>query len=110
MRGVAPERIFLEDSGTNTRAEALNIIRLISNLDQRISNNKNILNSTFYILHSTFKSLLIVTSPEHLRRAVLAFRKAGFIKVDGFLHLRKPLNRTLHSWAAGLAGENGSLT
>ena len=72
IRGVAKERIFLEDSGTNTRAQALNIR-----------------NSTFDIRNSKFEiqsfnpSVLIVTSPEHLRRAVLTFKKAGFIKVDG---------------------------
>jgi uncharacterized SAM-binding protein YcdF (DUF218 family) len=82
-RGITPERIFLEDSGTNTRSEALNVLKIISNIDQRISNIESVRNSSFYILHSTFKSILIVTSPEHLRRAVLAFRKAGFIKVDG---------------------------
>jgi len=37
----------------------------------------------FNIRYSKFKSLLIVTSPEHLRRAVLTFKKAGFLKVDG---------------------------
>lgn len=84
MRGVAPERIFLEDSGTNTRAEALNVLKLITNIEQGIPNNELIQNSTFNVRYSIFKSLLIVTSPEHLRRAVLTFRKAGFVKVDGF--------------------------
>jgi uncharacterized SAM-binding protein YcdF (DUF218 family) len=104
IRGVAPERIFLEDSGTNTRSEALNIINLISNIEQRISNNKNILNSTFYILHSTFKSLLIVTSPEHLRRAVLAFRKAGFIKVDGIPAFEEAIESDLTFMGRRLGG------
>ena len=83
IRGVEPERILLEDSGTNTRAEALNILKIISNIDQRISNVEVDHNSTLNVQYSKFKSLLIVTSPEHLRRAVLTFKKVGFLKVDG---------------------------
>ncbi len=83
IRGIAPERILLEDSGTNTRAEALNILQIISNIEYRISNVEPDRNSKFNVQYSIFKSLLIVTSPEHLYRAVLTFRKAGFMKVDG---------------------------
>ena len=83
IRGIAPERILLEDSGTNTRAEALNVLKIISNIDQRISNFESVQHSMFNIQYSKFKSILIVTSPEHLYRAVLTFRKAGFLKVDG---------------------------
>jgi len=83
IRGIAPERILLEDSGTNTRAEALNILQIISNFEYRISNVEPDRNSKFNVPYSIFKSLLIVTSPEHLYRAVLTFRKAGFMKVDG---------------------------
>ena len=83
IRGIAPERILLEDSGTNTRAEALNVLKIISNIDQRISNIESVQHSMFNIRYSKFKSLLIVTSPEHLRRAILTFKKAGFLKVDG---------------------------
>jgi len=83
IRGVAPERILLEDSGTNSRAEALNIHEIISNIEQRTTNNGLVQNSKSVNRYSSFKSILIVTSPEHLYRAVLTFRKAGFIKVDG---------------------------
>jgi len=72
-RGIAPRRIFLEDSGTNTRSQALCVFKSISNIEQRISNNE----VAYHV------SLLIITSPEHLYRAVLAFKKAGFLKVDG---------------------------
>jgi len=85
IRGVAPERILLEDSGTNTRAEALYICRLIiadlSNGAALESPQKGSINPV--VLQYFKPSVLIVTSPEHLRRAVLTFRKAGFIKVDG---------------------------
>lgn len=61
LRGVAPGRISFEAIGTNTRAQALRIWRI----EDRGS------------------SILLVTSPEHMYRAVLTFRKAGFKKVDG---------------------------
>jgi uncharacterized SAM-binding protein YcdF (DUF218 family) len=64
-RGIDPGRISFEASGTNTRAQALNIRSLLSNLEPRTSN------------------ILLITSPEHLKRAVLTFKKAGFLKVDG---------------------------
>jgi uncharacterized SAM-binding protein YcdF (DUF218 family) len=60
LRGVRPERILFEDEGTNTRAQALNCKRIIQKR----------------------QPLLLVTSPEHTRRAVLCFRKAGFEKVN----------------------------
>jgi len=62
LRGISGKRISFESLGTNTRAQALNIA------SSRVTRNA---------------SLLIVTSPEHLYRAVLSFRKAGFLLVDG---------------------------
>jgi len=82
IRGIEPARIILEDSGTNTRAEALNILKIISNHELRFTNDKLIQNSKFVTRVFDY-SILIVTSPEHLRRAVLTFKKAGFLKVDG---------------------------
>jgi uncharacterized SAM-binding protein YcdF (DUF218 family) len=92
LRGIAPERILLEDSGKNTRAQSLLIFRMIMNDD---TGRKNSLLSKYPPglmkslrtqtgpYRNTFHSLVIVTSPEHLDRAVLAFRKAGFYFVDG---------------------------
>ncbi len=60
LRGISPERISFEPKGTNTRSQALNcqgIIKMQS-------------------------PILLVTSPEHMRRAVLCFRKAGFTKIN----------------------------
>lgn len=62
LHGISGKRISFESLGTNTRAQALNIA------SSRITRHA---------------SLLIVTSPEHLYRAVLSFRKAGFLLVDG---------------------------
>ncbi len=61
LRGVNPEKIVFEEQGTNTRAQALNCINIVK-----------------------FQTpVLLITSPEHMRRAVLCFRKAGFEKVNG---------------------------
>lgn len=60
LRGIGHERILFEDKGTNTRAQALNCKEIIK-IQQPV---------------------LLVTSPEHTRRAVLCFRKAGFEKVN----------------------------
>ncbi len=38
LRGISPGRIVLESAGTNTRAQALNIIERISNIECRMSN------------------------------------------------------------------------
>jgi uncharacterized SAM-binding protein YcdF (DUF218 family) len=61
LRKVSAENISFENKGTNTRAQALNCVDIIN------------LNT----------SVLLITSPEHMRRAVLCFRKAGFQKVNG---------------------------
>ncbi len=80
LRGISPERILIEDSGTNTRSQALNIFKRISNIEYRISNIERNQQSSIVNRQS---SILLVTSPEHLYRAVLTFQKAGFLKVDG---------------------------
>jgi uncharacterized SAM-binding protein YcdF (DUF218 family) len=76
LRGISQGRISFENHGTNTRAQALNINKKIANYELRIANNSSIVNCQL--------SILIVTSPEHLTRAVMTFKKEGFLKVDGF--------------------------
>lgn len=61
-RGINWDRIRYEPNGGNTRAQALNIF------------------NDYYSDQDTF---LLVTSPEHLRRSVLTFQKAGFTKLGG---------------------------
>ena len=61
LRKVSAENIIFENQGTNTRAQALNCADII---------NRN-------------TPVLLITSPEHMRRAVLCFKKAGFQKVNG---------------------------
>jgi len=62
-KGIAAERILYEQMGTNTRSEAIQL--------QNFNQEK-----------LTEKSILLVTSPEHMRRSVLVFKKAGFTKVS----------------------------
>lgn len=63
QKGVDSTRISFEETGTNTRSQALKLQRI---------NTGNLSN----------KNILLVTSPEHMRRAVLTFRKAGFSRVN----------------------------
>jgi uncharacterized SAM-binding protein YcdF (DUF218 family) len=63
LKGISPERILYEQTATNTRSEAIQLQQF----------NQEIL---------TDKAILLVTSPEHMRRAVLVFKKAGFSKVN----------------------------
>lgn len=62
LRGVNPQKIRFENAGTNTRAQALNCEKILGNS----------------------QSVLLITSPDHTRRAVLCFQKAGFEKVNAF--------------------------
>lgn len=68
LRNVSPERIFFETVGTNTRSQALECKRKIP----------------------TPASVLLVTSPEHMRRSVLTFKKAGFAKVYALPSFENP--------------------
>lgn len=60
IRGIGENRISFEPNGTNTRSQALECYRLLP---------KN-------------QSVLLVSSPEYMRRAVLTFRKTGFENVS----------------------------
>ncbi len=62
-RGVDSSRIYLETRGKNTREEALNVIVMRSQIVN--------------------EPCVIVTSPEHMRRSILTFRKAGFKLLGG---------------------------
>jgi uncharacterized SAM-binding protein YcdF (DUF218 family) len=63
LKGISPERILYEQTATNTRSEAIQL--------QNFNQEK-----------LTEKAILLVTSPEHMRRSVLVFKKAGFSKVS----------------------------
>lgn len=76
-RGIDPGRVQYESSGKNTRAQALSVYEIISR-----GNDTN-------------ACILIVTSPEHMRRSVLSFRKAGFTCVGAFPAFENPLEADL---------------
>lgn len=60
-QGIAASRIHLESEGTNTRSQCLQISKMINMV----------------------KPLLVISSPEHLKRSVRCFRKLGFTHVNG---------------------------
>jgi len=92
LRGVDSDRILVEDSGTNTRSQALLIKELITSYELRVANDDlQITNDDLRLNRSPEKlsifncpySILLITSPEHLYRAVKTFEKAGFKEVGG---------------------------
>jgi uncharacterized SAM-binding protein YcdF (DUF218 family) len=60
LRGVRSSQIAFESKGTNTRAQALLCSGILD----------------------TSRAILLVTSPDHARRAVLCFQKTGFQNVN----------------------------
>ncbi len=64
MRGVPRQSIQFENTGRNTREQAQKLASTLTT-------------------EQLIQPLTIVTSPEHNRRAVLAFRKCGFREVSG---------------------------
>jgi uncharacterized SAM-binding protein YcdF (DUF218 family) len=63
QKGIDRHRIVFENVGTNTRMEALCLLQICGGILKE-------------------KSILLVTSPEHMRRSVLTFRRAGFKNVN----------------------------
>jgi uncharacterized SAM-binding protein YcdF (DUF218 family) len=68
LRGIEPVRIYFETKGTNTRSQAMKCARIAD----------------------PAKPLLLVTSPENMRRSVLSFVKAGFKQVGGLPAFENP--------------------
>lgn len=64
MRGIEKKRISFENLGRNTREQAL-----------KLAEGKNPAQLNLPVT--------LVTSPEHMKRAVLVFRKCGFTAVSG---------------------------
>jgi uncharacterized SAM-binding protein YcdF (DUF218 family) len=74
LRGVSLDRILSEKFGINTFTQASNIYHLIGNPGSGI---------------------LIVTSPEHMYRSILTFRKAGFSDVNGMPAFEEAFDESL---------------
>lgn len=85
IRGISPDRILTEPTGTNTRFQVLEIKKMIQ--DPGIS-------------------LLVVTSPEHTRRAVLTFKKVGFTKTSGMPAFNRTVDFNLNFNDKELGGKN----
>ncbi len=73
LRGIDLRRIHFETTGTNTRAQALQCLSLT---DPK-------------------QPVLLVTSPDHTRRAVLCFQKAGFTSVSALPAFENPMETDL---------------
>jgi Uncharacterized conserved protein len=76
LKGIDKNRILYENVGANTRMEGLCIDKMVGPDKQT-------------------KSFLIVTSPEHMRRAVKVFVKLGFSKVNALPAFEHALEASL---------------
>ena len=76
IRGVNPKQIIFESGGKNTRGQAMNLIS---------ESGKDFANS----------NIVLVTSPEHVTRAVKTFRRAGFAWVSALPAFESSLSEDL---------------
>ena len=65
LRQVSQKRLMLEYEGVNTRSQAMNVSKMIPD-------------------SAKDSQIVLVTSPEHMRRSLLCFKKVGFKNVGGF--------------------------
>ncbi len=86
MRGIKPERILWEDQGRNTREQALRMHDLL-------------------YADGMEPGVLLITSPSHLKRSLLAFRKAGFHDIAGQTEVATSLQSDLSYQPAQLGGD-----
>ncbi len=87
LRGVSVEQIKLEARGRNTREQAVRVARMLGD-------------------NYAERQVLLVTSPEHMRRALLTFRKAGMEKVVGRAANAVSVEKDLSYEAEKLGGES----
>lgn len=64
MRGIRPGRVLMETQGRNTREQALRVRAMLAQ-------------------EQTEPAVLLITSPGHMKRSLLSFRKVGFTRVAG---------------------------
>ncbi|MCF8235929.1 MAG: YdcF family protein [Bacteroidales bacterium] len=84
LRGIEAGRIFFEDAGKNTRSQALEIMRKFPGLRN--------------------DSIVIITAPAHIRRAVLTFEKAGFSYVGSYPTFERVIESDLNFEGRDLGG------
>lgn len=90
MRGVPEHRIGMESQGRSTREQALRVADLLGE-------------------GFAEQSVLLVTSDEHVKRAVLSFRKAGFHRVAGSASHAVSAEADMVVPDGGLGGRGGAL-
>lgn len=90
MRGISPDRIIWEDQGRNTREQALRL-------------------HTMLYADGMEPNTLLVTSPNHMKRALLTFRKAGFHAITGRSEFGEALTADLHYTRQELGGTAAAL-
>lgn len=83
IRGVAEDRVWFEPKGTNTRSQAVEWGRQIGS-------------------EGVQAPLLIVTSPEHMRRSVRSFERAGFLHVGSSAAMDTSIEGDLRLSESGL--------
>jgi uncharacterized SAM-binding protein YcdF (DUF218 family) len=88
MRGVPQARLTLEGAGRNTHEQAVNIRAMLGAATNQ-------------------PALLVVTSPDHMKRSLLTFRKAGFTRVYGAAAFDVAINADL-SYDVDTLGLGGS--
>jgi len=90
MRGVPEERVQVESHGRNTREQAMGILEMIggSGEDARV---------------------LLVTSPDHMRRSLLTFRKLGFEHIAAGAAFDDAVDADMTYASADLGGRGGIL-
>lgn len=85
LRGIAKERINFESLGRNTREQA-----------QKLTAGKT--------LSQLSQPVTLVTSPEHMKRSVMVFRKCGFTTVSGYSTFGNALSTDLRFDDSDLKG------
>lgn len=86
LRGIQPERIMWEDQGRNTREQALRLRDML-------------------YADGMEPAVLVVTSPNHLKRTLLTFRKAGFHDITGVAEFGESLTADMHYEREDLGGK-----
>lgn len=88
LRGVEEARVVMEPRGRNTREQALRAAELIG--------------SDF-----AQQGVLVVTSVEHMRRAVLSFRRAGFNHISGAAAFNVSADSNMQATESDLGSDGG---
>jgi len=91
LRGIAPERIRMESAGRNTREQVIKIRDMLGSAGRT-------------------GAVLIVTSPNHMRRAVKTFGKAGFNRLAGLSTFGQDIELNLTYDARELGGRTNGVT